>query len=205
MATEAEVANLAAATIGTEDRLISLSEDTFVARTLKTVWDVERRATIRDGVWNFAVRRAGLPAQEGVPAAELYPWQFRYPLPADCLRFVEILGLVARDAYTLEGKAILCSISAPLYVRYARDVVEPALWDETFARAFAYRLALAAGPRISGSAFDMAGAQAKYDDAIGRAKQIDSLENPAEEAEDSSWITSRWGGDLYRRPGWEIV
>ena len=86
-----EVANLAAVRMGTAGRIMSLDDDRTVARTLKAVWDIERRATIRDGSWNFAARRAAL-ASVVDPAAVIYPWTYGFQIPAECLRLLEVLG-----------------------------------------------------------------------------------------------------------------
>ena len=52
-----QVANLAAASIGTETRLTDPSDNRTFARAVAAVWDMERRAALRDGGWNFAMRR----------------------------------------------------------------------------------------------------------------------------------------------------
>lgn len=199
MSSETEVANLAAARIGTETRILSLDDDRTIARTLKAVWAIERRATLRDGSFNFATTREALPALSGtVP----YPYSKAYQLPATCLRLLEVLNSPGRDSYQLEGGKILCDAGAPLYIRFITDVPEAALWDDAFAEAFASRLAWKCGRRIAGSDFDTQGAWSEYQTAIGRAKSVDAKENPPLDQEESSWVTARFGGRSYDPTKW---
>lgn len=191
MATENQVAKLAATLIGNDARIVALSDDRPTARALVDVWDLQRRAAIRDGSWNFAARRAALQAEANVPAAELHPYAYRYPMPAASLRLIEVLNRGYRDAYQIEGDKILCDAAAPLYIRYAIDVPEPGKWDDDFANAFAHRLAWACGQKIAGSAFDRDGIWSAYQGLLGRAKTVDAIENPPIESEESSWITAR--------------
>lgn len=206
MASETEIANLAAVLIGTEGRLLSLDDDTFLARTLKAVWAAERQATIRDGSWNFAAARASLPAVV-LPNGAPYPFESAFQLPADALRLIEVLGMSRRE-YQVEGRHVLCSQAGPLHIRYALDVPELANWDAAAASAFAHRLAVTCGPRIAGSGFSVRNAEAKYQQALSSAKSVDAKENPPIPQEDGSWIEARlsggggWAVPGGRRVGW---
>lgn len=189
MSSATEIANLACVYIGTENRITSLDDDRFTARTIKGVWDIQRQATIRDGAWNFAMRRKDLAAEsltDGVP----YPWGYAFPLPAQCLRLIEVIDLT-EGQYQLEGRNILCDSAGPLYVRYQADVEEPALWDAAFTDAFARRLAWATGTRIAGSTFSEQLAWQEYQAAINAAKRVDARENPPIAQGESSWIEAR--------------
>lgn len=191
MATENQVAQLAATLIGVDARITSLDDDRPTARAMRDVWDLQRRETIRDGSWNFAARRAALAAEASPAAAELYPYAFRYALPAASLRLIEVLNPGYESRYQIEGGKVLCDAAAPLYVRYAIDVTEPAKWDDQFAVAFAHRIAWACGHKIAGSAFDRNGTWNAYETLLGRAKTVDAIENPPIEQDESSWVTAR--------------
>jgi len=194
MASEVEIANLAAVRIGTASRITSLDDDRTVARALKAVWAAERQAAIRDGSWNFAAVRDALPAL-AAGAGVIWPYSMAYRLPGTCLRLIEVLG-VARADYQLEAdKTIVCDAPAPLYVRYSIDVPEMAKWDAEAGAAFALRLAWRIGHKIAGSAFDAQACWAEYRAAIAGARSTDAMENPpiSTETEDDSWILARQG------------
>jgi hypothetical protein len=201
MADETQIANIALTLMG-QPRVLSIDDDRASARTLKAVWDTERQSAIREGSWNFATRRAGLAAK---PSFVSYPFKFGYPLPADCLRLLEVLDFDYTE-WQNEGGAILCDRSGPVYIRYLRDVPEMAEWDAAAVAAFARRLALLCGDKIAGSAFDAAGVERSYERLIAGAKSTDAMENPPIEQAESGWILARGGGGRVPigTPGWEI-
>lgn len=195
-----QVANLAAASIGTETRLTDPGDNRTFARAVAAVWDMERRAALRDGGWNFAMRRQALPALASAPA---FGFDAAFQLPAECLRLIEVFGLT-RDSYQLEGRTILADTTGPLEVRYVTDVPEPAEWDDLFAHSFALRIAWRLGRRIAGSTFDRATAWREYRDSLNSAKATDALENPPIPMEESDWVLARFRGsqdDAMHWPG----
>lgn len=200
MASATEIANNAAVLIGTQARILSLDDDRMLARTLRTVWDAQRQATLRDGAWNFGSRRAQLAAASS--PGVIYPYTYAYPMPAESLKLIEVLGM-SRSCYQYEGSSILCDQSGPLNVRYAIDVPELAKWDALAAEAFACRLAWKCGRRIAGSAYSVDRGEAEYQAAIAKAKAHDALENPPIEPEESSWNLARLasGGGGWAVPG----
>ncbi len=195
MASYVQVANMAAIKIGTEARITAPDDDRPVARVLAAAWDIQRRAAIRDGSWNFAMARAALPALADAPT---FGWSAAFALPADFVRLIELGPERSRDAYQIEGRQILAATSGPLELRYLRDVTEAGLWDDDFAEAFACRLAWKCGKRIAGSNYSEDAGWQEYQAAIAGAKRVDALENPPIDQEESSWILARGGWDGYR-------
>lgn len=194
MASETEIANLAAARIGTASRITSLDDNRTLARTLKAVWAIERQATLRDGSWNFSSKREALAAL-AAPGEVIYPWAYAYRMPAESLRLREVLDLAPGERYELAADGrILIDRAGPLYVRFSIDVPEMAKWDASAAEAFALRLAWRIGRKIAGSMFDQQACWAEYRDALGRAGFVDASENPGVEQAESGWIEARMGG-----------
>lgn len=189
-----DVAQLAAVRMGSEVKITSLDDERPTARALRAVWDIERKATIRDGSFNFSARRGPL-AQVDVPdIALIWPFLAAYELPAEALRLIEILNSDVRANFQVEGRQVLCNATAPLYARWSIDVPEPAEWDDQFAEAFACRLAWKVGRRVVGSEFDTQAAWREYQMAISAAKGVDAKENPPIDTEESDWILARFGG-----------
>ena len=194
MASLNQVAQLAAVRMGSEVKITSLDDDRPTARALRAVWDIERRATIRDGSFNFSARRGALGQLDIPDLALIYPYTCAFEMPAEALRLIELLNSIARLDYQLEGRRVLCNVSGPLYARWSIDVDEPAEWDDQFAEAFACRLAWVCGERVIGNAFDTQAAEARYLRAVGGAKMADAKENPPIEHEESDWVLARFGG-----------
>lgn len=184
------IANLAATTIGTAARLTTPGDDTTLGRAVASVWEIEREAALRDGAWNFAMRRASLAALSEAPA---HQFAAKFQLPADCIRLIEIYEL-RRDEWQLEGRAINADHTGALKIRYLANITEPAEFDPLFAKAFALRIACAIGNRIAGSTFKEELNWEKYRQALAEARRVDAMENPPIEQAESSWVESRWQG-----------
>ncbi len=192
MSSYVAIANLAATTVGTAARLTTPEDDTTLGRAVASVWDMERLAALRDGAWNFAMKREQLAALAEPP---VHQFQTRYQIPADCIRLIEIYDL-ARDRWQLEGRAINADHTGPLKIRYLADIEEPALFDPLFAKAFALRIACAIGNRIAGSMFKEDLNWEKYRDALAEARRVDAMENPPIEFYESDWVRNRWLGSV---------
>lgn len=190
MSSYVAIANLAATTIGTAARLTTPGDDTTLGRAVASVWEIERQAALRDGAWNFAMKRASLAALAVPP---VHGFAARFELPADCIRLIEVYEL-PRDIWQVEGRAINADTTGPLKVRYLADITEPAAFDPLFVKAFALRIACAIGNRIAGSAFKEELNWEKYRAALAEARRVDAMENPPIEAYETPWVTARWQG-----------
>ena len=190
MSSYVAIANLAATTIGTAARLTTPGDDTVLGRAVASVWEIERQAALRDGAWNFAMKRDQLAAVNPPP---VHQFQYRFELPADCLRLIEIYDL-RRDEWQLEGRAINADHDGALDIRYLADITEPAAFDPLFVKAFALRIACAIGTSIAGSSFKEELNWDKYRQALAEARRVDAMENPPIAQHESSWIESRWVG-----------
>lgn len=190
MADWVTIANLALSLCGEDDQIRDPDQDSHAARSVRAVWAEVRRDVIRDHPWNFAMTRAGLAAVDGVVT---YPWDAAFPLPEDCLRFLEVLDPAGcRDTFANEGGRILADTAGPLYIRYVRDVEETGLWDALFVSAFAARLAFQIADRITGDRGRKSDAWGAYRAALAKAKGVDAKENPPVEGVESSWIEARY-------------
>jgi hypothetical protein len=193
------IANLAASALGEDDQLRSPDDDTHLSRSVRAVWDVERKAAIRDHSWNFAMARKALPRL--VTSDDTYPYAFAYQLPSDNLRLIEVVGFHARD-YACEADRILSNAAAPLRIRYLRDVAEPARWDGMFVKAFAMRVAWQIADRITGDTTRAQLAERRYMAVLREAKRVDARENPPIPHEATGWELSRGsGGERIDRNG----
>lgn len=193
MATTAQIANNVGTLIGDDDQLLSLEDDSGLAEAIRAVWDMCRQETIRDGAWNAFMSRAELPALAPASARVIYPWQAAFQLPADNLRLIEVIEL-PDNRWSIEGKRILADSAGPIFIRYLRDIAEPAEWDALFATAFARRIAVQIGRRRAGGAYDLATGWKLYREAVMTAKGADARENPPQRHDMTDWELARFGG-----------
>lgn len=192
MATKIQVYRLAAAAVGSGTQITDPADDITIARSITGVWDLSRRAAIREGSWNFAMFRDRPAALSATPE---FGFDYQFALPANTLRLIEVqvAGIQLVD-YQLEAGKILCDESGPIDVRCLVDVTEPASWDDLFAATFAKRIAWEIGTKIAGSAFDKAKVWQDYQDGLRASRRVDAMENPPIEQDESDWILAREAG-----------
>lgn len=141
--TQTEIVNIALGRLG-ESPVQSLDEGSVPARAAKLVYDVARQAALRDHIWSFALKEAGLARySDGGSSAFAYS----YALPFDCLR---PLSVVSGGDYEVAGQ-ILYSNSESVTLRYIADIKDTALFDSVFTEAFTYKLAADLAMSVKGS------------------------------------------------------
>ena len=193
MTTETEIANRALQIIGAK-RIAAYGETTSKeGREISAAWDRIRQSELRKYPWNFAITRASIAASVSAPE-----WGFDqcFEKPAGCLRIIEVNGSREASDYQVESlsngtQVIVCDFSAPLEVRYIRDVTNVGEWDAIFCEAFAARLAQALAPTIADSTTKTQMGAAEYKDAISEARQCDAIENPPEDRYEDTWNEAR--------------
>ena len=130
------ICNMALARIGAK-RINDYEADTSLeAIQCQTHYEPLRDALLRGHSWRFASARATLSAD---PTAPVFEWDYKYALPADCLR---VEGLYdATSTYAVEGGWLLTNDdSADLW--YIRRVTDPGQFDPLFAEVLVLQLAL---------------------------------------------------------------
>ncbi|HEV2747614.1 MAG TPA: hypothetical protein VGW34_09990 [Allosphingosinicella sp.] len=190
------IANLTLSKIGEEDQLRDPDQDSHAARTIRAAWSPVRRAVLRGGKFNCSMTRAELSAQSPTSPgySTPYPFRHRFPVPSDFLRLVEVIDPPgARAAYKFERGAVLADTAGPLFILYAADLVETALWDDLLVEAFSNLLGWTVCDRITGDRGRKADCWSAFRAAIAKAAGVDAKEDPPIETEDSSWITARYG------------
>lgn len=192
------IVNMALTKLGAE-RIASLDDDTKNAREAKAIYDLQRDAELRRHRWNFAIKRASLPALATPPA---HGYTYAFQLPPDCLR-VDAVGefYPAHDLsdyrgadsrpYKIEGRAILSNDAGPLAIRYGARIDDPVQFDAAFIEAFACKLAFELALPITDSSSKKREAGAEYETAVRDARRLDAIEDPPEDQPDTSWITAR--------------
>ncbi|MDH4385133.1 MAG: hypothetical protein QE280_06800 [Caulobacter sp.] len=183
------IGNAALARLG-QGGILSLDDEDDRARWIRSRIEDVRDLVLRTGRWHFAVARAQLPAEAVAP-----PFGFarQYPLPADCLQLVDVVGLPAAPggAFALEGGRILTNAAAPLSIRYVRRVVDVAAWDPLFAEAVVCRLAMDLAEKLTQSRSRAEAAARDYQLALREAFRVNAIEAPPELTPDGDWLTVR--------------
>ena len=203
MASQVDIVNDACIIVGAAP-VTAITDNLPQARAFNAVWNVERDNELRTHVWKFAKARASMAALSTAPASGPYTSQFE--LPAGCLR-VLIVGDSypgadvsdyrsgpGTDDYSIEGGLVLSNLPAPLSISYVQQVTDPTLFDPSFSKALAAKLAFVCCFRITNSLEQQKQAMAIYKDAIREAIRANALESVPTVAGDDTWISVRMGG-----------
>jgi hypothetical protein len=131
------VANMAMALIG-QERIARLDDSSKPARLANEFLPQVRDACLVRHPWNFAIARTSLPALATAPA---FGFSRAFERPADCLRVLTLNGANPHEPFQIEGSSILCSLEAPLGIRYIRQVADAGSWSPLFVDLVAAELA----------------------------------------------------------------
>lgn len=194
MADRVTISNLVAGKLGEPRKIVDPGDDTKIAKAIARVWDVTRDLALRAHPWNFAMKRATLPAAAALPD---WGWAYAFPLPADFIRLdldaLEPASLRYGEMFQVEGGNLLCDALGPIYIRYVARIEETGRWDAAFVEYFANLLAWQIADDITGDLARKDRLERAAERALSAAKGVDGRENPPEAAEDSSWVTARYG------------
>jgi hypothetical protein len=198
MASEVEIANRALTKLGAA-RIISFGDDNKQARSISSMFDIVRDSELRAHIWSFSVKRVALPALVSTPD---WGYDLQYEVPSDYLRLLQVNDFyngpslddyrnAATADYVLEGRKILTNFGAPLKVRYIARVEDTTMWDTNFVEAFACKLAFELAEDLTQSNQKKDTAYNEYKIAIMTAVRSASIEQPAQDLPDNSWLLSR--------------
>jgi len=173
MPSRTEVANLALAMVG-DERVTSLETDTSKPAKLcnELLPQVVDECLVAHP-WNFAIRRASLPALAAAPTFE-YDRQFQ--VPANCLRVLAVNSIDPHEPWLREGDALLCNLPAPLAIRYIARETDSGKWSPLFTALAAATLAERLALPLAASQQSRAAIAQLIDDIRRRARNADAAE-----------------------------
>ena len=183
---EVAICNLALAAIGHGMEITSLDEPSAAARSCKLHYPYARDATLRCYDWNFAARRASLPASAEPPP---YGYDAAFQLPADCILVRKVFNT---KVWEIERRHILANAVAPLQIAYTAVIENPREFDALFADTLATRLASDLAVRLSDNLTRAQQLYSLYVAKLAEARGVDSREGSAPHLIRSSWLGSRF-------------
>lgn len=170
----------------------AVDEDTAVRLWFSRNFDQTRDEELRKFAWNFSLARVELAASVEAPA---WHWSYKYELPGDCLRMMELRQGGAINGtlipYELEGNAILTNQQAPLRLRYIKRVTTVGLWDTLFVDVMAAKLASKMAHWITGKGSFAQLAEQNYQQTLREARRIDAIEQYQEDLDQNDVIRVR--------------
>lgn len=173
MPSRTEVANLALAMVG-DERVTSLEVDTSKPAKLcnELLPQVETECLVAHP-WNFAIRRASLPALATAPP---YEYDRQFQIPANCLRVLAVNSTDPHEPWLREGDAILTNLPAPLKIRYIARITDSGQWAPLFVSLVAATLAERLALPLAASQQSRAAIAQLIEDIRRRARNTDAAE-----------------------------
>lgn len=184
---EVAICNLALAEVGIGAGIVSLDEPSQAARACRRRYPHARDAVLRSYDWNFAARRASLPALAAPPP---FGRLRAFPLPDDCLLVRRVVN-AAGDDWEIEGRTILADAPAPLHIAYTVRVANPTTFDPLFVDVLATRLAADLAAQFSDSPARATGLHQLFRQKLADASRRDTDEGHAPRAWHSAWLDAR--------------
>jgi len=131
-------------------RVSNTDENSASALACKACYEAQRDAELRAHTWNFAKRRASLPAVSPAPA---WGRANAFNLPSDWLRMHrEYSERNTLDIdYEIEGRQILSNYDAPLNIRYIAQITDVNTMDPLFREVVATRMAIQMAEQLTQS------------------------------------------------------
>ena len=131
---------------------------------------------------NFATKRVALSQLTPAP---LFRWSYRYGLPADQLRLLEVNGsdvCLLGNFWKIEGGELL-SNDATMEVVYLYRCEDTSLWDPLFCEALVVKLAVHLSETMRGGSGADEKLMAEYDRMVAPlARRVDANENRPRES-----------------------
>lgn len=163
-----------------------------IVRWMKRNFDTSRDSLLSRYDWNFALKRAELPADATEP---VFGWKHRYTVPADSLRILPLTACGTSEGTPIrseiEGPYILTNAPGPLKVRYVARNEDYDRYPSVFVEALSSYLAMKCGHWVTGKVSYVQIAQGLHREAIDTAWRVDAIEGTAPRAADDEWVNQR--------------
>lgn len=195
---EVAVCNLALQEVGRGAQITAMDENNQAARACRLRYPYARDAVLRAYDWNFAARRASLPANATAPSFE---YALAYDLPADCLQVRSVFEGEA-EMWVVEGRQILTDMGAPLLVKYTALVTSPAAFDPLFVQTLAARIASDIAVQLSESTSKAQSLWQVYQAKLVEARRRDAQEGQPDQLPAGSWSDAHGGSGWDGMRGW---
>jgi len=186
-----EICNNALLDLG-EDVIMSLGDASKAAGLCNHRWPAVRDAVLRAHPWNCAMAQAELAAGTTAP---IWKWEYKYVLPTDFLRIIQIVGQDGEEIseWEIQSSIILCDEQAPIFISYVRCEKDPKKYDALLSEALSARLAAALAYPLSGSTSLAQAYWQAYQDKLTEARGVDAREGVPESVTPTNWLGAKMG------------
>jgi hypothetical protein len=151
-------------------------------------YDSVRRDVLRGHPWNCAMTMVALAASTTAPVTK---YAYAYPLPADCLRLIDVPDMADQDSYDVMSGSVLCDSDPALNIIYVRDLTDPTQFDPSLAKVLGLALAVDICMSLTQSGAIKQAVQADLNALMSEARLVGSQENSPPELDVDVLLRSR--------------
>jgi hypothetical protein len=142
-----------------------------------------------NGTTHAAWSAGGTTKRADTPFVPDSGYDYRYTLPTDCLRMLEIVE--SKHEWVVEGREVHTNDGITVPIRYIFRQKDVTAYRPALASMMAYRLAVDLIEELTQSTSKQERALALYEFFLARAKRVDSQEQSPMPLEEDDWVESR--------------
>lgn len=188
MATKLSICSSASLLLGHRP-ITAFDGSTDVARLSDALFDSTRDSALRSHPWNCATKRVSITADATAPT---FDYQYRFAIPSDYVRILQVGELGFEEDYVIEAGWILANVD-PILVRYIYKNTDPSTYDPLLVEALEYAMAAKMAFPLTGSASMQQAMENKFQQVLKRARAVDGQDNPPETMGDFYLVNARFG------------
>jgi len=200
--TQVQICNLALAKVGDDAaQITSLTDGSREAALCTKFYEPSLRELLSLHTWNFSKAYGELSASTTDPT---FGWDFSYPLPADCIRPLELRSYNSSETYklldewTVVGRNIYTNVQ-DAYIIYVKYETDPNAMTPLFIRALYTGLASKLAYPLTEDSRLVAALENELSQVIlPEAKRVNAFEGQKFDYINSEWIQSSFSnGAMY--------
>lgn len=169
--TDVSICNTALIMVGAND-INSFTENTVEAKLASNVYERTKFTLLQYHPWRFSLKQVDLGG--ALTASPLFKWTYKYKLPADTLRVINIKDNF--DYETFEQRELYTDVN-PCQIVYQKKVAEQDM-PAYFVRALEFHLARLFAISLQEDAGKMDIFERSADKETARARSIDAQQQP---------------------------
>jgi hypothetical protein len=167
--------------------MTELNDRWFTVGTVPTTTTFELAG--ENGTTHAAWSAGGTTKRADTPFVPDSGYDYRYTLPTDCLRMLEIVE--SKHEWVVEGREVHTNDGITVPIRYIFRQKDVTAYRPALASMMAYRLAVDLIEELTQSTSKQERALALYEFFLARAKRVDSQEQSPMPLEEDDWVESR--------------
>lgn len=175
MATDVSISSNALLMLGSQP-INAMDEVSDGAKLASNLYAQVRDQLLRDHTWNCAKKRVALAPDAATPE---FDYSYKFALPFDWLRVIQVGQRGERTDYRIEGTFILCDDN-PLYLVYVYKNTVEATWDSQLVHAMTLSMKAAMAYAVTKSTSVREDARQELKDFLKRSRSIDGQDEPSE-------------------------